>query len=859
MKTSLKWLKTMVNAPVDTPEAIKDFAERLDLTGTAVESIDTVGAALDGIVVGHILTREAHPEADSLWVTTVDVGAFNLGADGAPAPLQIVCGAQNFNAGDKVPVALVGATMPGGMQIKKAKLRGIESRGMNCSARELGLGDDHEGLLILPADAPVGAAIADYLGLSDTVIDLEITPNRPDCMSMLGIAREVGAVYDLPYSVGREVPAAPKGKPVDELVAVKIDDAERCPRYTSRIIQGVTVGPSPAWLVERVTAAGARSINNIVDATNYIMFELGQPLHAFDFDTFALDKAGKAQVGVRAAAAGELFTTLDEIERTLSPDVTVIYDGNAQGGSGATIALAGVMGGAATEVTDATTTILLESASFSPAHTSRTSRNLQLFSESAARFERGVDAATCEEFSLRAANLIAEIAGGTVCEGVVDVYPAPKAQPVLQLRVGKLYDLIGAEIELVEIIGILTRLGCHMACHDRKDGSVPENSICHIMHGSDCVTEKLAASMHDVVIPIKPPSWRPDLEREIDLYEEVLRIWGMDRVEKTLPGGRGRIGLEAPEQALRKRIGASLRALGLNETMTYTFAAPDDQERLSMPLPEHQQPVELLNPMNVEQSVMRRSLMPGLLRSVAYNMSRGVENVQLYEDGTVYAASEGHKLPKERALISGVLCGSWAEASWNAPEQALDFFDGKGIVEGLARELALAKLRFKPLAAEDASWLQPGRAAEVYAGSLKLGWVGEIHPLVSAAFDIEAPVVAFELERAALLNAARPARDYKDVSPYPPVALDLAVVVAEDVTAERIIQTITSAAGNLLDEVRLFDVYRDDEKVGAGKKSLAFSLVYRAVDRTLTSEEVEKLHSKILRKVAASTGAELRA
>jgi len=729
---------------------------------------------------------------------------------------------------------------------------------MNCSPRELGLGDDHAGLMILPEDAPVGVSFAEYLGMADTVMDLEITPNRPDCMSMLGIAREVGAVYNLPYSIGHTIIDAPCGMPVESLVHVTVEDTQRCPRYTARIIQGVKVGPSPKWLVECVTAAGARSINNIVDATNYIMFELGQPLHAFDLDTFVLDEQKRAHVVVRAADEGECFTTLDEVERKLTSDVTVIVDGNANHGAGATIALAGVMGGAASEITEATTNILLEAASFSPARTSRTSRNLQLFSEAAGRFERGVDAATCDEFSLRAANLIAEVGGGIVCQGVADIYPQPEPTPAIQLRVGRLYKVIGAQVPLTDIVGILTRLGCRMACHDPADGPAPKNSICHIMHGTDCVADMRADHTSEVVIPVKPPTWRPDLEREIDLIEEVLRIWGMERVEMTLPGGRGRIGLETAEQALSRRIGATLRALGLNETMTYAFASPDDQTRLRMPLPDYQQAVELLNPIHVEHSVLRRSLIPGLLRSVAYNLKHGVDQVHLYEHGTVFATAEGRKLPKERSLVAGVLTGSWNEPSWNDPAVALDFYDGKGVIENLARELAIAHLRFKEYAACEATWLQPGRAAEVYAGSVKLGWLGEVHPSVAAEFEIALPVVAFELDKELLARAARPARDYKDVSLYPAVDLDLALVVAEETTAERITGVITSAAGSLLEELRLFDVYRDIERFGAGKKSLAFTLIYRAPDRTLTIEEVEKVHEKVLRKVVAATGAELR-
>jgi len=819
MKVSVKWLKTLVDVPAD----LREFSQRLDLTGTAVEGVEVIGAALEGIVVGQILTRDPHPDADTLWITTVDVGEHNLDADGKPTPLQIVCGAQNFVAGDKVPVALVGAILPDGTPIKKAKLRGIESRGMNCSARELGLGADHAGLLILNTNAPVGVPIAEHLDLSDSIIDLEITPNRPDCMSLLGVAREVAAIYDTSYSIGRTVPDPPVGEPVDSLVRVTIDDAALCSRYTARVIRGVKVGPSPDWLVERVTAAGARSINSVVDVTNYIMFELGQPLHAFDLATLTKDADGRAHIVVRACAEAERFTTLDKVERTLDADVTAIVDGNAAGGAGTTIALAGVMGGLDSEVTEQTCDILLESATFSSAHTSRTSRKLHLFSEASARYERGVDAATCDAFSARAAALMVEVAGGVVCEGVVDGYPEPIILPKLNFRTERFRDFVGAAIPEDEIQAILTRLGCTV--------NLPQ---------------------------VTPPSFRPDLSREIDLYEEVLRVWGMDRVASTLPGGRERIGEATREQQRTSLISRTLRGCGLNETMTYSLVSPSDSVLVAMPFEEHQQAVELINPMNSEQSVMRRSILPGLLRSVAYNQSRGVENIHLFETGAVYFAAEGRKLPKERQMLAGVLAGSWTEAGWNAAATPLDFFDGKGVVENLLRELNIPKQRFKALDPNAAPWLQPGRAAEVFSGSKLLGWLGEVHPRVCAALDAVAPVVAFELDLKALLGSAEQARPYRDVPLYPAVTLDVALVVDEPVSAERIVQVITSAGGSLLAAVQVFDVYRDVERIGAGKKSVALTLSYRAPDRTLTSDEIEKLHQKVLNKLVGATGGELR-
>jgi len=803
MLVSLKWLKELVDVPVTVPELV----DRLDLTGTAVEAVKSAGESLDNVVVGQIVTKGSHPEADKLWVTTVDVGAEE--------PVQIVCGAQNFNAGDKVPVALVGATLPNGMAIKKAKLRGVESRGMNCSARELGLGEDHEGLMILPADAPVGMPFAEYAGLSDTILELEITPNRPDCLCVAGVAREVGAVFDREAAMPASVPAE-TGAPVADSVTVTIDDPDLCPRYTARLIRNVKIGPSPAWLAERVAASGARSISNIVDITNYVMFELGQPLHAFDADLLAKGSDGRIAIGVRTAEEGERLTTLDGQGRTLTADTLLITDPSGP------VALAGVMGGESTEVHDGTVNILLESACFNPGSVSRTSRRLGLFSEASSRFEKSVDRTACVAALDRAAALMAELAGGEVAPGVVDTYPAQANPRELDLRVWRMNELIGAEISAQESAAILTRLGCEV-------------------RGTD--------PLHVVV-----PSFRPDLEREIDLVEEVLRIFGMEKVESTLPSGAGRLGALTREQRLRERIGANLRASGLNETMTYSFGDPDDTARLRDELPEGEVYCELLNPMSAEQAVLRRTILPGLLRSVSANQRRGVQDVHLYEIGSTFTMSPGRKQPKERGAVAGVLAGAWHRPLWNEAAEPLGFFDGKGILETLARELGIR--RFKVRAAE-LPFLQPGRAAEVLVGGEVVGWLGEVHPLVLDAFDAEAPVTAFELSLAPLMRAAVDTKPFTDVPRFPAVELDVAMVVAEDVTAERVEQAIVSAGGKLLASVRLFDVYRG-KGVPDGKKSMAFELSYRAADRTLTAEEVAATHERLVRKVAGAVGAELR-
>ena len=761
-----------------------------------------------------------------MHVVTVDVGAGE--------PVQVVCGAPNIAAGIKVPVATVGAVLPGDFKIKKSKLRGVASCGMCCSKRELGMGADHEGIWVLPEDAPVGMPIADYAKLSDTVLDLEITPNRPDCLSVVGFAREVGAMYQRDWTnplaeMAAKLAPAADGAPVDEAVSVTIDDPTRCPRYTARVIRGCKVGPSPDWMVERLAAIGQRSINNVVDVTNYILFLFGQPLHAFDLDKLA-GEDGRARVVIRAAEDGERLTTLDGEERALTSDMTVI----ATPEQGA-VALAGVMGGLDTEVTDDTVNILLEAATFEAGRTSRTSRNLGLISESSLRYERGVDDHGIEARSAAAAALIVEVAGGTVSAaagndaGIVDEWPLVSEPRALRFRMPRFCAMMGADIPRGFVIDTLERLGCEVA------------------GGADADTLAVVA-----------PTFRPDLEREIDLYEEVLRLWGMDRIPATLPGGPGRVGTRTRAEHVMDAINRTLRASGLNETMTYSFAEPGDLDRLRMPVEGLGEPVELINPLNADQSVMRQSIIPGLLRSVAYNQSRGVKNVQLYETGVVFYAHEGKKQPKEKRKVAGVLAGAMREAGWNDAPAAFDFFDGKGVVESLARELALPKLRFRALSADEAPHVQPGRAAAVLSGGTELGWVGELHPLAVGAYQAEAPIVAFELDVDALVKAARPARDYRDVPTFPAVSMDVAFVVDEAVTCEKLMQCMSSAGGKLLEDARLFDVYRDEERVGTGKKSMAFALTYRAADRTLTSEEVDKAHERLVKKVCAATGAEVR-
>lgn len=816
MRVSYDWLKTMI----DVPESPKELSDEYIRTGTEVEAIDVVGESFDHVVTAQVLEKTPHPDSDHMYVCKVSVGDKNVDAEGNPEPLQIVCGAQNFEAGDHIVTAMIGAELPGGIKIKKSKLRGVASFGMNCSARELGIGGDHAGIMILPEDAPVGMPFGEYYGSSDTVLDCEITPNRPDCLSMIGMARETGAIFDRDYHV--ELPAikSETGRATADEISVEIAEEGLCDRYVARIVRNVKVGPSPDWMVKRLSGLGIRPHNNIVDITNYVMMLTGQPLHAFDLSTFA-EHDGRRSVVVRAAKQDETFQTLDGEKRVLDAGMGLITDGERP------VALAGVMGGMDSEITDASVDVLVESACFNAGRTSHTSRDLSLISDASIRFERQVDETGCVDVANVTCALIEELADGEVAPGYVDVYPAPKTIDSITLRYQRVLDICGAPIERDFVVRSLTRLGC----------TVEEA-------GEDYL--------------VTPPSFRPDLPREIDLIEEVLRLWGMGRVEATIPAAKNHIGGLTHEQQLTRKVGQILRACGLNETTTFGFAAPGDLEKIHMSADGRGVPVVLMNPLVAEQTEMRRSLLPGLLQSVAYNEAHGTTNVHLYEIGTLFHGRENASLPRETQSVAGVLAGSWTDQTWNNTVDKLRFFAGKGIVEELLEQLRVPKVRFRVAEGEGYDFLQPGRAAEVLSGGTVLGWVGEIHPEAREAMDIDQIVVAFELDLDKLIKGAHNQENYHEFSPFPAVQHDLAIVVPDEVTCEDLLQRITSAGGKLLESVRLFDVYRDPIRVGVGKKSMAFSLTYRSDDHTLTSDEVERAHGKIVTKLCKATGGEVR-
>ncbi len=798
MRISLQWLSEFVDLP-----APEELARRLTDVGLEVEAIERTGQGLTGVVVARVLSSVRHPDAEKLSVTSIDRG------DGQP--LQVVCGAKNYAVGDLVPLATVGATLPGGTKIGKAKLRGVESSGMLCSARELGLSEDASGLLILPTDAVPGTPIAAALKLEDVLFEVNVTPNRPDALSHLGIAREVAAALGQPLK--RPAGALREGgPPAAEAVRVRIEAPEKCARYAARVVEGVTIGPSPLWLQQRLERCGIRAISNVVDVTNLVLLELGHPLHAFD-----LDQVAGAEIVVRIARPGETMTTLDGKERRLDADDLVIADRDRAS------ALAGVMGGGVSEISAGTTRVLVESAWFQPATVRRTAKRHGLHTEASHRFERGADLGMVTAALDRCAALIAELAGGTVRPGLVDAQPKAAPRTTVRLRWRRPGQLLGMEVAANETRRILGGLGFTERDSDGEGASW------------------------------EVPSWRVDVAIEEDLVEELVRTIGFQAIPETLP----RLALQTPALAPRleaqARTRAALEGLGFREVVSYAFVPPLDLEAFEPGV----KPVALKNPISAELAVMRTSVVPSLLRVASHNRRQGRDSARLYEVATAFWPRTGADRDPpalERPVVAAVLAGRRSPLSWASPGEAVDFHDLKAAVEGLLAALGAAAT-FEQ-AGRAVAWLHPRAAALVRAADgTRLGALGEIHPRLAQAFDLPRGVLAFELDTSALLAASRLVAGHRPIPRLPAVLRDLAVVVDEAVAAA----AVTALVGEepLCEEVTLFDVYRG-APLAAGRKSLALAIRYRAADRTLTDVEADAAHGRIVDRLRRAVGAELR-
>ena len=785
MRVPVSWLREYVSFDLDP----RELGERLSLTGTKLEALHRRGVprALERYRVGRVITREQHPNADRLSLCSVDIGTGE--------PQQIVCGARNFEAGATVAVALPGAVLPDGTELRVAKLRGLESHGMMLSERELELGQDHDGIMLLPADWPVGDALIEHLAIADDVLEFEITSNRPDCQNVYGIAREVSAVLDTDLAdwPGTEPEATGEGTAGD-YVKARIDAADMCPRWAARVFTNVRVGPSPPWLKARIAAAGMRPISNVVDITNYVMLAIGEPTHAFD-----LDKVSGREIIVRRAADGEKVTTLDGQDRVLDTDTLVIADAEKPS------AVAGLMGSEWSEVTAGTTTVLMECANFDGPTTQASSIRLGLRTEGSSRWEKGLDPHLPPKALRLASQLMVELAGATLVPGEIDVHGDLPEPPVVPLRRERLEGLIGITYADDEVDRTLARLGYEWAGQGWR-----------------------------------VPTWRAaDTTREVDLVEEVARIGGLERVPVEMPGGDPGGGRLDPDERLRRKVVDVLRGAGLSEAATLTLWDLGMPKRLRLGAGDPRAAlVELQNPMSAEWAAMRTLVFPGLLHSARRNLAMSAPRVALFEIGHVFLRSND-TLPDQPARVSGVLAGEGA-----------GFFAAKGVVEALFAAARVAAPEYRPL---DEPFLHPGRAAAVADG-----FVGELHPLVAEAFELEPGVAVFEVGLDGLRG--RPPEEvlYRDVTSFPPLRQDIAVVVSEDVPAGRAVDVVRSAGGEALARVEVFDVYRGPQ-VGEGRKSLALHLVFQAPDRTLTDAEADAVRERIVAALRADVGGELRA
>jgi phenylalanyl-tRNA synthetase beta chain len=809
MKTSLKWLGDYVDIKV----APEELAEKLTMAGMEVTGSQSIGSAWNNIVVGQVTALNPHPNADRLKLATLNLGTQQV---------TVVCGAPNISLGQKVPFACVGARLIDAhtgkaISLEPAKIRGVVSEGMVCSEKELGISDNHEGIMVLPPEAPIAAPLADYLG--DVIFDLDITPNRPDCLSIIGIAREIAALSGEKLRLP-EIHYEEEEGSIDSFISVDIIEPDLCSRYCASLITGIEIAPSPGWLQQRLENCGMRPINNVVDITNYVMLEYGQPLHAFDYRKL------KDGIIVRRATESETVTTLDGTERVLNPDVLVIADREKS------VALAGIMGGLDTEVTDETSTILLESANFNQATIRRGCRYLSLQNEASTRFDKGLNPDLPLIPLKRATQLLLEIAGGKAAKGIIDVYPGKSEPKVVSLSAQQVKRLSGLEVTLDEMLKILKCLG--FECQESVTASKAKQSS---------------------EISLLVPYWRSDVKCAADLVEEVTRIIGYDKVPVTrlsspLPAQESKLSLREQRSNLKLKLRNTLAGWGFQEILTYSLTSLERLKKLSPELELTVTPLKVANPMTREQEYLHTTLRDGLLNALSHNQKHEQNGIRLFEIGKVFLP-QGKELPQEKEMLCAVLSGPRLELSWHTDREMLDFFDAKGIVQNLLNHLGL---RARSEASDDEG-LFPGRGANITVDDDKVGIVGELHPKVAQAFDLSGTVCLIEVDLEALLPKVAGVKEYQPVSRFPSVIRDIALVVDEQVGYQEVEDIVQSFP--LVTQVTLFDIYRG-EQIPEGKKSFALRIVYQSPKHTLTDEEVDQTQEQMLGRVHQELGAALR-
>ncbi len=793
MKVPYKWLKDYAQIDIDA----KELADRLTLSGSKVEEVISAGDEITNVVTGKIESIAPHPDADKLVICQLNVGEKEL--------VQIVTGANNMVEGDIVPVALHGASLPNGMKIKKGKLRGIVSNGMMCSEEELGIPTEEpvHGLMILPQDTPIGKDIKGVLGLNNEVIDFEITSNRPDCLSVIGIARETAATLGIHYSMpNTHYKTSPKGNIQDE-IQVEILDKEKCNRYMARAIKNVKIAPSPEWMQERLLAAGVRPINNIVDITNFVMIELGQPMHAFD-----KREINSGKIVVDTAKEGEKFTTLDEVERQLNSDVLCIKD------SDKIIGLAGIMGGLDSEIKEDTTEVIFESANFNGINIRVNSKKLGLRTESSSRFEKEIHADLAELAMDRACSLVEELQAGDIIEGTIDIYTNPVPTKEISVQWPWVNEFLGTALSAEEMKEYLDRL-------------------------------ELKTEIQKDILLIKVPSFRIDVNIKQDIAEEIARIYGYNNIPITITKTVAEKETKNLKQRTDDLVISTMISSGLYQSISYSFVSPKTLDKINAPEDSYlRNNIKIKNPLGEDFSIMRTTTIPSMMESLSRNYSRNIESTRLFEIGKIYLPKEREDvLPNEKNVLCVGLYGN------------VDYYHLKGIIENLLDALGVNNFTFKRQSSNTA--FHPGKTADLYCGKNLIGILGEVHPDVCDKYEIELPCYVAEIDLDELYNFSNLKKSYKPLPKYPAVTRDLALIVDDAVLVQDIEDTIGKQGGNLVESIKLFDVYKG-KQIPDGKKSIAYSIVYRAENRTLTDNDINKVHDKIVRSLEYKLGAQLR-
>lgn len=810
MQVSIKWLKDYIDF-TETPEQL---ADKLTMAGIPVENVVDPGEGLEKVVTGRIEKLEPHQNSDHLQICTMNVGlAENI---------IIVTGAQNVAEGQVVPVAMVGAHLPNGMKISKGKLRGVASNGMLCSAQELKLDleklpeEQKTGIFILPSDTPVGIPAKDVLGLNDVVLEFELTANRADCFSVFGLVREIAAITgNKPHFPEIKVNEDDNTK-LNDIFSVEIADPDLCSRFSTRMLKNVKIGPSPEWMQQRLEGAGIRSINNVVDVTNFVMIELGHPMHAYDYDKIT----GKKLIA-RRAIEGEELHTLDDTSRKAKGEMLVIADSEKAAG------LAGIMGGFETEITDTTTTVVLESADFYGPCIRRTARACGLSSEASGRFERGVDSETTIKALDRAAQLLQEMGACTVCEGIVDVYPNPKQANYVTFTPEQINNHLGTNIAKDVMLNIITSVGFDVTKDENDE------------------------------ITVKVPSWRNDVTCMADISEEIARLHGFDKIKSTLPNGVSMQGTQSAKQTFIDKVKASLSSQGLYETISFALTNEETFNKLNIPQDSPlRKAVPIMNPLSDEYPLVRTTLLSSIFDNLARNLARKNDDVALFEVGSVFfpKALPVTELPDEVVKIAGAITGRRNAQGWNQTNDMVDFYDAKGIIEELFANLRVTRYTVE---AGTHYAMHPGKTALFKKGRDVIATVGEVHPAVLSAYGITKPVYIFELDATTVMKYMAKDLKYKALPKYPATSRDLAMLVDIDVNAADIEKAMTKAAGQNLTQITLFDVYTG-KQVEEGKKSLAFSLTFQSNDKTLTDAEIDPAIEKIVVKLQKDFNANLR-